>query len=134
MGLKIFIKKFGDWISIKSKIDTLEKRPFFREREVWNCSWGCNVGFEIDGKNNNFLRPVLVFKKLSHNTFLAIPLTTKLKNGSWYAKSFVQKKEGRYIFAQIRIIDSKRLLNKLEQIPEKEFFSIQEKFLCFMKS
>ncbi len=127
-----FFKNFLGWFETKPKLENLTKRPLFQEREVWNCYWGCNVGFELDGKNEKYIRPVLVLKKMTHNTFLGIPLTTKLKNGSWYVKSTVQNTEGRYILSQIRVIDSKRLSHKIEQISEKEFRTVKDRFLQFM--
>jgi hypothetical protein len=74
-----FVKNFADWFRLKPVLDNAEdlNRVLFQEREVWNCHWGANIGFEIDGKNRDFLRPALVFKKLSHNTFIGIPLTSK---------------------------------------------------------
>lgn len=129
-----FIKNFLDWFSLKPKLDRLEQRPLFQEREVWNCHWGSNIGFELDGKNDKFIRPILVLKKLTHNTFLGIPLTTKLKNGTWYVKSTVKNKEGRYIISQIRMVDSKRLYNKIEQIPDEEFFKVKTRFINFMQN
>jgi mRNA interferase MazF len=129
-----FIKNFINWFKLKPKLDGNNLRPLFQEREVWNCHWGCNIGFELDGKNDKFIRPVLVLKKLTHNTFLAIPLTTKLKSGTWYVKSNIQNKEGRYIISQIRIVDSKRLYNKIERIPDEEFHKAKTRFINFMQN
>jgi mRNA interferase MazF len=129
-----FFKNFADWFKIKPRLDILPQRPLFQEREVWNCHFGVNVGFELDGKHNAFIRPVLIFKKLTHNTFLGIPLTSKLKNGSWYVKSTVQRKEGRYVISQIKMIDSKRLYNKIERIPDEEFTNLKQKFIEFIQS
>lgn len=129
-----FFKNFLDWFTLKSKLDNLPQRPLFQEREVWNCHLGVNVGFELDGKNDKFIRPVLVLKKLTHNTFLGIPLTSKPKNGTWYVKSTVQNKEGRYIISQIKIFDSKRLYNKVERIPDEEFYIVKNRFINFMQN
>ena len=38
-------------------------------------SIGKNIGYETLGKQELFLRPVLVYKKLSKSTFVGIPLT-----------------------------------------------------------
>jgi len=77
---------------------------------------------------------VLVLKKLTHNTFLGIPLTSKLKNGTWCVKSTVQNKEGRYIISQIKMLDSKRLYNKVERIPDEEFDRVKTRFINFMQN
>lgn len=125
-------KDFINWFKIKQIIHDKNNRPDFHEREVWVCSFGCNVGYELDGKED-FLRPVLVYKKLTHNTFLAIPLTSKLKSGSWYYPSSVDGVEGRFIFSQIKIIDSKRLKYRMEQLPKSEFNKIKTTFLNFIQ-
>ena len=134
MSAVTFLKNFLEWFELKPKLNTLPNRPLFQEREVWNCHWGVNIGFELDGKKSKFLRPVLVLKKLTHNTFLRIPLTSKPKSGSWYVKSNVQNKEGRYILSQIRIIDSKRIYNKIERIPDEEFKLVKTRFVNFIQN
>lgn len=125
-----FIKNFIGWFQIKPKIDTQEKRLRFKEREIWYVHFGVNVGFELDGKDE-FLRPCLIIKKLSNETFYALPLTSKKKNGSWYFPSNMNKEEGRYVLSQIRSLDSKRLQYFVETISEKEFLEVKNAFLNF---
>ena len=67
-------KNFLNWFQLKPKINTDKQRPIFQEREVWMCQLGTNVGFKLDGKKSECLRSVIVFKKLSKETFLAIPI------------------------------------------------------------
>ena len=131
--IPIFLKNFLDWFSLKPKINNLSKSPFFSEREVWYCHFGVNVGFEIDGKKSQFLRAVLVFKKLSKEMFIGIPLTSKTKNGSWYYPSFVSQKNGSYIFSQVKTIDSRRLFSRIERIDTEEFEKVKVAFLDFLK-
>lgn len=127
------IKSFLSWFEIKPKLDERNaKVPSFSEREIWMCHWGVNVGFELDGKNEEALRPIIVFKKLSHETFLAIPLSTGRKEGSWYSPSLVQEVEGRYCMNQIRMIDRKRLKYRIERVVEKDFQNLKEDFKRFM--
>jgi len=41
-----FMKKdFQNWHKIKADIDQFRLSPFFREREIWWCSLGANVGY-----------------------------------------------------------------------------------------
>lgn len=127
-----FLKNFIDWFRLKPRLDLIKISPNFSEREVWNCHFGVNIGYEMDGKNLKFIRPVLVYKKLNHNSFIGIPLTSKLKNGSWYYPSFIQGVEGRYILSQIRVFDSKRLYNRLERVYNKDFKDIQKNLLSFL--
>jgi hypothetical protein len=130
-----FLKNFFDWVQQKKSIDKKIERFRFKEREVWYMHVGVNVGFEIDGKGvGEFLRPCLVIKKMSQDTFYALPLTTKLKQGSWYFPSFVNGKEGRYIFSQMRVLDAKRLKYFVETVPEQEFINIKSQFTNFFNT
>ena len=80
-----FVKRFLEWIKLKEKLHESEyKIPLFKEGEVWWCALGENVGIEMNGKSKDFTRPVLIFKKLSREGFLGIPMSTKLKEGTWY--------------------------------------------------
>lgn len=55
-----------------------------RKKSVNWCGFGENVGIEINGKNDLFSRPVLVFKKFSQYGFLGIPLTSQPHEGTRY--------------------------------------------------
>lgn len=124
------VKNFLEWFSLKPKLDNKKRRLRFKEREIWYIYFGTNIGFEIDGKKD-CLRPCLIIKKLSNETLYALPLTSKIKNGSWYYPSFMNQKEGRYIFSQMKIIDAKRLKYFVETVNEKEFLKIKENFIKF---
>lgn len=126
-----FIKNFTEWFKIKPELENRKFRLSFKEREVWYVYFGTNVGFEIDGKEE-LLRPCLVVKKLSKETCYVIPLTSKPKTGSWYYPSFVQRKNGSYIFSQVKTIDSKRLFSRIERIDTLEFNKIKNSFLQFL--
>ena len=49
-------KNFDKWNELKKKLHISEKAKdfYFREREIWWCSLGVNIGFEQDGKNDLF--------------------------------------------------------------------------------
>ena len=53
---------------------------------------GENAGVEINGKQELFLRPVLIMKKLNKFGFMAIPLTSKEHAGLWYIKFIFKNK------------------------------------------
>ena len=123
-----FIKNFVGWFKLKPKLEEYKKRPLFQEREVWMCHIGTNIGYEIDGKSIDVLRPVIVFKKLSANTFLAIPLSHTTKSGSWYSPSYVNNQSGVYCLNQIRMVDSKRLKYLIERVDENNFTKLKSDF------
>ncbi len=126
-------KNFSLWVNQKTELEQNLSRLNFREREVWSCYWGCNIGYELDGKSD-FLRPILIIKKVSPETFLAVPLTSRLKDGSWYHKSNVEGKEGRFVLPQIRMVDAKRLKYFISRLNETDFKSVRQAFIKFIIS
>jgi hypothetical protein len=58
----MYIKDFDGWNNEKQRINKTDKKRFFKEREIWWCALGINIGVEIDGKNGAYERPVLIFK------------------------------------------------------------------------
>lgn len=123
-------KDFDSWIKLKEQIDHTERRIYSKEREIWWCNLGVNIGYEQDGKGENFLRPVLIYKKHNSKIFTAIPLSTKIKENNYlYHKFSFQGKEQSAIVAQARTIDSKRLVNKMGEMSKGQYKGIKEKFL-----
>ena len=82
-------KHFWEWIEVKEDLHFNARVPRISEGEVWWCSFGENVGIEINGKSSTFTRPVLIMKKLSSLGFMGIPLTSQKKSGSWYIGFFL---------------------------------------------
>lgn len=80
----MYIKDFDRWNEKKKQTDfkNEKQKPFVHVREVWWCTVGVNVGSEIDVKNENFERPVLVMMVISRNGFLGVPLTSRKKGTS----------------------------------------------------
>jgi mRNA-degrading endonuclease toxin of MazEF toxin-antitoxin module len=126
-----YIKDFELWTTKKIKIND-RTNVFFEERQVWWCSLGVNVGAEIDGKNHNFERPILILKKYSKNTFLAVPLSSTIRNGKHYFDITTNGDQGQLLFNQAKTMDSKRLLRKISKISSKKFLEITNSFKeCF---
>jgi len=123
------IKKFLEWIGLKERINNKSSGPlYFNEGEIWWCAVGENVGIEINGKGKLFSRPVFVYKKLSKQGFIGIPLSTQNKNGSWYVEiSF--KGENVANLSQIRIFSSFRMYEKMGSLDEKDMEKIKNGFL-----
>lgn len=124
------LKNFLEWIGLKEKLHNAEDISFgFNEGEIWWAALGENIGIEINGKNESFSRPVYVYKKLSKFGFLAIPLSTKSKTGSWYVNFVFQDKEIVANLSQVKVISTKRLYNKLGELEEKDVKRIKDGFL-----
>ncbi len=129
-------KDFDSWNKIKKTIDinNNDSAPFYNEREVWWCSLGLNIGFEQDGKGKDYARPILVIKGFSKQVLLCLPLTTKQKEGKYYSN--VDLKDGiqrKVILSQIRLIDSKRLQEKISTLDEIQFKEIKQKIIRLLE-
>ena len=123
------IKRFLEWITLKEKLHiSIAKPPLFKEGEVWWCGLGENIGVEINGKSKDFTRPVLIFKKLSEDGFLGIPMSTKAKQGSWYVSVFQHKRKVTVILSQMRIFSTKRLHSKLSKLNDEDCIKVAEAF------
>jgi len=126
-------KRFHEWIELKEKIHYGNSGPKINEGDVWWCGCGENVGIEINGKSSRFSRPVLVMKKLSHQGFMGIPLTSQEKTGSWYAKfEFL----GKYAYAalcQARVMSTSRLYSKIGRLPESDLAIVKKGFFNLFK-
>ena len=124
-SLEIFI----NWVHYKFKIHNLERKYIIKQGEVYWCSLGANVGDEQNGKGIHFRRPVLVFKKFNNNIFLGIPLSTKNKENIYYIKITVKDVIQSAMISQIRIIDTKRLDEKIGYIGKKDFKKIRSEVI-----
>ena len=120
------IKRFLEWIGLKEKLHFSSQEVLHvTEGQIWWASLGENVGYEINGKSKLFTRPVLIFKKLSKEFFLVIPLTTQAHFGTWYVN---YKQQGRSITAclqQVRSIDYRRLSTKLGVLDDSDFEKVR---------
>jgi len=128
---------FDRWNDIK-KWTEFEKEPpilFPREREVWMCSIGQNIGFEQHGMGQSFGRPVLVIKKFNNKMFWAAPLSSKQKAFDFY-HNFTDP-EGRrvaVILAQLRLISVKRFDRNMYTIPQRVLDGVRRKLTGFLRS
>lgn len=120
-------KDFRTWHNKKEKVDEKDSRVFFHEREIWFCHLGANVGFEQDGKGENFGRPVIVFRKFNKEVFWGVPLTTREKGGKFYLQiHFGDNELRKAILSQLRLLDAKRLYQKVGMIDIETHKALEE--------
>ena len=112
-------KDFDRWNDCK-KVTHLHTPPLFSEGQVWWCRLGLNVGDEQDGKGHTFLRPVLVVRKFSRTVFIGVPLSTKLKENRFYGRVMFKGREQSVLLSQIRLLDARRLHEKMRELPVYE--------------
>src|SRR3989339_1919442 len=121
----IYMKDFINWHKIKSKVELKENRINFQIRDVFSCSIGENVGFEQDGRGDEFLRPVVIIKKFNNEVLWAIPLTKTEKKNRYYFSFKLGRKVSVAILSQMRLIDAKRLKYKIGNVKIADFMELK---------
>lgn len=131
-------KEFDLWNSQKKSLSSAGRVIYAHPREVWWCAIGVNIGSEIDGKNENFERPVLVVRVYNRETMLVLPITSKEKLDDFHYGIKIQainSKTGEEYtkpvwvkLTQARVISNNRLLRKVDVIQEADFDKIIDVF------
>ena len=127
---------FNEWNLAKQNIHNKTRNVNVKEGCVYWVNVGFNIGVEINGKGRAFARPVLVAKRIyikdSYNDFfIGIPLTSKKKSGFLYHRLTNKKDNSKVtaILGQIRIFDTKRVINYHYKANKDEFESIRNKII-----
>ena len=122
------MKKFDDWNEVKQQLDNKKSKIQFKEREIFWASIGENIGFEQNGKGNDFSRPILVIRKLNKQLFFGVPLSTTLRDGSYYYNfDFLENRKSSALLVQAKVYDIKRIDRKLGMINKNDFLSLKVK-------
>ena len=125
---------YDTWNNLKKQLDSKEKIITFYQGNIYFMSIGMNIGHESYGKDNLFLRPVLVYKKLTNTTFLGIPLTSKEKIGSYFFQfSYKKNKKSTAMFHQMRVFDIRRTEYLSGKINKNTYQNLETKVNEFMK-
>ena len=112
-----------EWEQFKEK-----EKPKFSERDIWWCSLGENIGYEQDGKHENFERPILILRKFSQDMFLGAPLTSSEKEHPLRIPYVMGSIEWSVNLTQIRTLSVKRLHRRMWKMSESRFEVIQKIF------
>lgn len=123
------MKQFDGWAKKKNSIHHTLKNKWVVKREVWWCTLGVNIGSEEDGKGIDFLRPVLVIKVYGFTSAVVIPLSTVIKTGPFYFSLGKIGDEGGIstaLLSQMRLIDTKRFVEKIGKIDAEKFNEIKK--------
>lgn len=132
-------KDYQTWTPLKEELHNAERpRLFFHEREVWHCHLGENIGFEQDGGDDLFLRPVVIIRKFNNSIFWGVPLTRTQKDLPFYFAFKLQSEpetadgESSAILSQIRLIDAKRLRRMTGYISAEDFVLLKKKLMALL--
>ena len=128
------MKQYDEWNEIKKETSKEKKFVGFKTRDIFNVKVGQNIGFEQNGKGGEFVRPVIVYKKLTKDMFIGIPLTTTQREGSFFYRfEFIPNKISIAILPQAKLFSSKRLLNKIGVINKNDFEELKRKYFDLLK-
>jgi len=119
---------FDSWNILKQDINEKLTEVYFKEREIWFCSIGRNIGHEQHGHHDLFERPVFILKKFDKGSFFGVPISSKLKTGTWYASIKYKDAMFTLLLNQARLFDSKRLTRKVTQLSHEEHHYIKDQF------
>ncbi len=122
-----YIKDFDRW-NEEAKMLVNKKRPYFKVGQIWWLHFGQNIGVEINGKGNQFLRPVLIVKKYNHCSFWGLSLTSSEKKSN-YKESIgvIDNKQAFAVLSQPRYMDSGRLVKKITRVTKSILDNIKKK-------
>jgi mRNA interferase MazF len=121
-------KDFDGWNEVKKATheNSVVRESFPKEREIWWCSVGVNIGVETDGKHDTFERPVLIVRVFNQEMLWAIPVTSTMKDSPFYYPFLFKNEERSLILTQIRVLSTKRLRRQVDVLPEKDFERVIE--------
>lgn len=127
------MKKFDEWNEVKKDAEESNRVIGIKQRGIFWAKIGENVGFEQNGKGDNFARPVLIIKKLTKELFLGIPLTSSIREDSNYFHPFEYHNaangqvKNTALILQMKAFSIKRLMNRTGIMDKQNFEVILEK-------
>lgn len=129
------MKDYRKWHELKTQIENSnnQTQKIFKEGEVWWCTIGLNIGFEEDGKNDNYERPVLIFRKFNKEMFWGLPMTSRQRDGKFYYSFKFRSSMSTIILSQLRTISSKRLIRHMGKVEREVFVEIEKGVLGLIK-
>lgn len=117
---------FDNWNEKKKQINKEDSKIYFNQWDIWWVSLWKNIKNESFWKWENFRRPVLIIKKLSSESFIAIPLSTQKKTWTWYVTYDLHWIEYTALIYQIRMLHKNRLWKKVWQLDNYDFNNIKK--------
>ncbi|MEX0919023.1 MAG: type II toxin-antitoxin system PemK/MazF family toxin [Candidatus Paceibacterota bacterium] len=119
-------KDFDKWNGVKKKTND-EQARLYTVREIWWCRFGVNVGTEQDGKGDWFVRPCVILRGFGPDACLVVPLTTSTRAHILRIPvGVVEGEEARANVSQIRVVDTRRLQNRIGFMEKEAFVTIKK--------
>ena len=116
------------WNKVKKGTEKENIKIYYKERDIFWTRLGENIGFEQNGKGDEFQRPVIVLKRYTNDIFLGIPLSTTKRDGSFFFQfSFLENKISTALLVQHKLYSKKRLIKKIGMINKNDFQNLKIK-------
>lgn len=121
------MKQFDEWNEIKKKtVD--EQTRLYTVREIWWTRLGVNIGTEQNGKGKWFVRPCVIVRGFGPDSCLVVPLTTSAREHPLrVALGMIDGKESKANLSQIRVVDTRRLEQKIGFLDKMLFEELRKK-------
>ena len=119
---------YDNWNKRKKEINQKKNLPSFQERDIIFINMGKNIGYEQDGKGEDFLRPVLVLKRFNKEQFIGFAMTSKYhKEEKFYYKL---KEDSYVVLSQVKTFSAKRIKYKTKhKVSRKTIEEIYKRFV-----
>jgi mRNA interferase MazF len=120
-------KNFDKWNELKKEIENNSNDLVIKEWEIWWVNIWLNIKTESCWKWEQFRRPVLIIKKLSHSSCIVIPLSTKLKSWTWFANYEINWIVYTALLYQIKMLHTNRFYVNEWKLDRKQFLEIKKR-------
>ena len=122
---------FDSWNELKKHLHQKDAIIGIKERNIAFVHMGKNIGSEENGKDEEYLRPVVVLKVFNRHSFLGVAMTSQTKEGRFYFPFVFTHKGREYqstaILSQIKYYDTKRVKYTKGMIKKEDFEVLKEK-------
>ncbi len=129
----MYQKKFDEWNVLKQNINDKKSNVTIRVGDIRWIMFGTNVGSEIDGKGNLFLRPGLVLNVIGHDLALVVPLTSKEKQLPRYREFETRGRLNWLCLHQMKVISQNRILHRIERISDARLNEVRQQVVLFFE-
>lgn len=120
-------KDFDKWNCLKKDLETNSKNLIIKQWEIWWTNIWINIKTESCWKWEKFRRPVLVLRKLSHENYIVLPLSTKIKEWTWFANYEVDWNIYTALLYQIKMMNINRFYVNEWKLSHENFIEIKKR-------
>ncbi len=125
-------KEFERWNKIKIAANSRDAENILIQKgAIWLMQVGVNIGSEMDGKGQDFVRPIIVVKKINRDTFFGVPISSKIKT-NYFRLHFQLFSEDRVaVLSQLKLYDKKRCIRFMSVLTKEKLGEISQRLSEF---